>query len=102
MHPIITENRDKIIELCRQHHVRRLSVFGSAVRDDFNPERSDVYLIVEFEPLPYPASVDNYWSLEDALKALFARKVDLIRDGLARNPYLLREIRAEQETLYAA
>jgi predicted nucleotidyltransferase len=102
MQPIITENREKIAELCRQHHVRRLSVFGSAVREDFDPERSDVDMIVEFEPLPYPDSVDNYWSLEDALKALFARKVDLIRDGLVRNPYLLREIRAEQETLYAA
>jgi predicted nucleotidyltransferase len=102
MQPIITENREKIAELCRQHHVRTLAVFGSAVRDDFDPTRSDVDLLVEFEPLPYPRSVENYWELEDALKELFAREVDLIRNGLIKNPYLLREIQAEQETLYAA
>lgn len=101
MQPIITENCEKIIELCRQHHVRRLSVFGSAVRDDFDPERSDVDLLVEFEDLPYPVSVDNYWEMKDKLSLLFARPVDLVRERLVRNPYLLREIRAEQETLYA-
>jgi predicted nucleotidyltransferase len=102
MQPIITENRERIAELCRQHHVRTLAVFGSAVRDDFDPTRSDVDLLVEFEPLPYPESVENYWEFEDALKELFARKVDLIRNGLIKNPYLLREIQAEQEMLYAA
>ena len=102
MQPIITENRDKIIELCRQHHVRRLSVFGSVTRDDFDPERSDVDLLVEFEELPYPDSVDNYWEMRDKLTSLFARPVDLVRERFIRNPYLLREIHAEQETLYAA
>jgi predicted nucleotidyltransferase len=50
MQSIITENREKIGELCRTHHVRLLSVFGSAVREDFDPERSDADLLVEFEP----------------------------------------------------
>jgi predicted nucleotidyltransferase len=102
MQELIEKNREKIAELCRQHHVRSLSVFGSAARDDFDPERSDVDLLVEFEELPYPASIDNYWSLEDALRELFARKVDLIRDGVIRNPYLLQEIRSDRVTVYAA
>ena len=51
MQPIITENREKIAELCRTHHVRRLSVFGSAVRDDFDSSNSDVDLLVEFQDL---------------------------------------------------
>lgn len=102
MQPIITENREKIAELCRAHHVRRLSVFGSAVRNDFDLERSDVDLIVEFEPLPYPVSVENYWKLEEALIVLFARRVDLIQEGKIRNPYLLSSIRDDQKTLYAA
>jgi len=102
MQPIITENREKIAELCRQHHVRRLSVFGSAARDDFDSGRSDVDLLVEFEDLPYPVSVENYWEMRDKLAALFARPVDLVRERLIRNPYLLREIHAEQENLYVA
>ncbi len=99
---IITDNREKIAELCRTHHVRRLSVFGSAVRDDFDPDRSDVDLLVEFDALPYPTSVDNFLSLETELVMLLARRVDLIRDGCIPNPFLLRVIRSEEETLYAA
>ena len=102
MQRIISENREKITELCRAHHVRRLSVFGSAVREDFDPATSDVDLLVEFEELPYPHSVENSWSLKEGLIQLFGRPVDLLRDGSVRNPYLLREIRADQEMLYAA
>jgi len=40
--------KDKIIDFCRRHHIRWLSVFGSALRDDFAPD-SDVDLLVEFE-----------------------------------------------------
>ena len=102
MRRIISENRDRIAELCRTHHVRRLSVFGSAVREDFDMARSDVDLLVELDPLSHPKSVENFWSFENALAKLFARKVDLIREGKIRNPHLLREIQADRETLYAA
>lgn len=102
MQAIITENREKIAELCRTHHVRRLSVFGSAAREDFDPERSDVDLLVEFEELPYPASVDNRRDLKEKLIAVFARPIDLIPGGSIDNPFLLREINADRELLYAA
>ena len=102
MQSIITENREKIAELCRTHHVRRLSVFGSAVRDDFDPERSDVDFMIEFDPLPYPRSVENYRHLKDAFITLFERQVDLIYEGKIRNPYLLDSIHQDQKTLYAA
>jgi len=42
MQPFIAEKREEIAALCRQHHVRRLSVFGSAARDDFDPATSDI------------------------------------------------------------
>jgi predicted nucleotidyltransferase len=102
MQPIITENREGIIALCRAHHVRRLSAFGSAVRDDFDPERSDVDLLVEFDLLPFPDSIRNQESLRDALKSLFDREIDLIRAGTVRNPYIRRAIEKDQELLYAA
>ncbi len=102
MQPIITKNRERIAELCREYHVVRLSAFGSAVREDFDPERSDVDLLVEFAELPFPESLDNKLELEECLVRLFARPVDLIRDAHIENPYLRREIEADRQLLYAA
>ena len=102
MQPIITENRERIAELCRQHHVRRLSVFGSAVRDDFDPERSDVYLIVGFEPLDVMEYAPNYFALLRSFDRLFGRRVDMLTDESIRNQYLRRSIKQDEVPLYAA
>lgn len=48
----IEEERDQLAKLCRQHGVRRLALFGSALGEDFDPERSDLDFLVEFQPLP--------------------------------------------------
>lgn len=100
MQPIITENREKIAELCRTHHVRRLSVFGSAVRDDFDPERSDVDLLIEFDSIP-EGYAKNFFALLSSFDQLFGRKVDLITDSAIRNPYLRTSIDSDKVTLYA-
>ena len=101
---VITRNREKIAELCRTHHVRRLSVFGSAVREDFNAETSDIDLLVEFEgdAETIPDYAGNYFDLMFALGELFAKKVDLLTDKYVRNPYLRRAIDADKVMLYAA
>jgi predicted nucleotidyltransferase len=68
--------RGALEEFCRKHHIRRLSFFGSVVRDDFGPE-SDVDVLIEFEPGHTPgfAIID----IEDELSALFGgRKVDIV------------------------
>ncbi len=101
MQSIITENREKIAELCRTHHVRRLSVFGSAVRDDFDPERSDVDLLVEFDP-SQEGYAKNYFSLLFSFDQLLGREVDLVVDSAIRNPYLRSSIESDKVTLYAA
>jgi len=49
MHPLIENNREAIARLCRLHGVRSLEAFGSILRDDFDPGRSDVDVLVEFE-----------------------------------------------------
>ncbi len=41
--------KDEIAELCRRHHIRKMSLFGSVLRDDFRPD-SDIDVLVEFEP----------------------------------------------------
>ena len=87
MQPMITENREKIAELCRTHRVRCLSVFGSAVRNDFDPERSDVDVLVEFDSID-GGYAKNYFSLLFSFDQLLGREVDLVIDGAIRNPYL--------------
>jgi len=62
---------------CRQHHIRRLALFGSVLRDDFDPG-SDVDLLAEFEPEHVPGFLGLYeleWELSHMLQR---RKVDLL------------------------
>ena len=64
----------QITRFCRKHHIRKLALFGSAVRDDFGPH-SDVDVLVEFEPGHTPGL--RFFSMEAELTQLLGRKVDL-------------------------
>jgi predicted nucleotidyltransferase len=64
-------------DLCRVHHVRRLEAFGSAARDggaDFDPQRSDLDFLVEFEPHSRKGFDDVYFKLLADLEATRARR----------------------------
>ena len=102
MQSFITAKQAEIIDLCRTHHVRRLSIFGSAVRDDFNPATSDIDVRIEFKPDALENYVRNFHSLHDALVATFGRKVDIISSKEIQNRFLRKEIEDTQVTLYAA
>jgi len=102
MQPFISARREEIAELCRKHHVRRLSVFGSAARDDFDPATSDVDIIVEFDDMPIEQYSDNKWALHDELVAKWSRKVDLLTWKSLKNPVIRKEVESTQVTLYAA
>ena len=74
MTPKVSIDRDRLTEFCRRHHIRRLAVFGSALREDFGP-LSDVDVLVEFEPGRTPGLA--FFSMQDELGRLFNRVVDL-------------------------
>lgn len=93
---------EKIADLCRQYQVRRLAVFGSILRADFESSRSDADFMVEFEAIPAAVRIQNYMKLRDALGRLLSRPIDLIEEGSIQNPYILRKVREEQQLLYAA
>lgn len=93
---------DEIARLCRLYKVRRLAVFGSLLRPDFDPSRSDADFLVEFEPVSSADRMKNYFALRDALGSLFHRPIDLVELGAIRNPFILRTINEQQRTLYAA
>ena len=102
MQEFIKSRRAEIAELCRMHNVRRLAVFGSAVRDDFDPERSDVDLLFEFDS----DSADQYFrrlgEFEEGLVRLFRRNVDLVEPNGIRNPYVKRTVLQDLKELHAA
>ena len=76
MNEQVTVSRDALAAFCREHGIKRLAVFGSALRDDFGPD-SDVDVLVEFEPDHVPGLL-GVAGLELALSRLFSgRKVDL-------------------------
>ncbi len=97
----IAVDQDKIADFCRRHHIRKLSFFGSVLRDDFGPE-SDVDVLVEFEPEKTPG-LFGIVEMEFELEELFGigRKVDL-RTPLDLSRYFRDNVVASAEPLYAA
>ena len=65
---------DKIADFCRRHHIRKLALFGSILRDDFGPD-SDIDVLVEFDPEHIPGLA--FFGMEEELSQILGRKVDL-------------------------
>jgi predicted nucleotidyltransferase len=91
---------DKIVEFCRRRKVTELALFGSVLRDDFGPD-SDIDVLVTFAP-------DCGWSLfdlaqiQEELKGIFQREVDLVEKEGLRNPFRRHEILKHIKVVYAA
>jgi uncharacterized protein len=99
---LIAQKRSIIMELCERFHVSRLSIFGSAARDDFDPVSSDIDLLVEFDSSADPDYARNYREFRRELEQALGKRVDLLSDQAIRNPYLRRSIEANRVQLYAA
>jgi len=91
-----------IAEICMRHGVVRLDAFGSALRDDFRPDESDLDLLVEFAPMEPYARVDAYFGMLEELRTLLGLEVDLVMAGAVKNPYIARDIERTRRMLYAA
>lgn len=89
-------SRERIAEFCRQHHIRRLSLFGSVLRDDFT-DHSDVDVLVEFEPDKTPGY--EFISMEEELSEMFGRKVDM-GTFCSLNRHLRDRVLASMEVLF--
>jgi predicted nucleotidyltransferase len=91
--------KDRLASYCRKRHIRRLALFGSALRPDFRPD-SDVDLLVEFEPEHVPG-LFGIARMERELSTLFGgRKVDL-RTAEDLSKYFRPQVMAEAEEQYA-
>jgi hypothetical protein len=70
-------DRRRLRRVCRQHHIQRLALFGSILRDDFGPD-SDVDVLVDPEP-GYLRTLAERAAAEDALAKLFGRPIDFVK-----------------------
>lgn len=91
----------EIESFCQRWKVKELSLFGSVLRDDFNPQKSDIDVLIDFLP-------DAHWgwdivTIKDELEQLFNRPVDLVSKRAiekSRNPYRKQEILNSYEVIY--
>jgi uncharacterized protein len=108
MLPVLKQNIDKISELCREHHVKRMYAFGSAVRNDFS-NNSDIDLLYEMDysgfdfnkPDIYPYDpFIVFFDLKTEPEKLLGRKVDLISNQEFRNKYMRESVNRDKTLIY--
>jgi uncharacterized protein len=87
---------------CERFRVVRLDVFGSALRDDFEPGRSDIDLLVDFGAMSPYEKPDAYFGLLDELRAILDSDVDLVMVGALKNRYIRDDVDRTKRVLYAA
>jgi len=98
---VIEQYRDQVATLCRRTGAKRLDVFGSAVRADFNPTSSDLDFLVEFDDLPPAKYADAYLALKESLESLFGWPEDLVTESSLDNPYFRDRVYAERRPVHA-
>lgn len=101
MASVLESHLAEIPELCRRYGVARLELFGSAAGDTFDPQRSDLDFLVEFDADPLRL-FDRYFGLKESLEALYGRRVDLVTAGSLRNRYFIEAVNQSRRLVYAA
>ncbi len=97
MNPAIHIPKNKIQDFCRQNHIMKLSVFGSALGEEFSSD-SDLDILVEFEPGHVPGFA--FFKIEDELSELIGRKVALNTPNFL-SKYFRDEVLRQAEVHYA-
>ena len=90
-------DRDAVATFCRARGIRKLSLFGSVIRDDFDPSRSDVDVLAEFAPGVHPGL--KFFGYGDELAAILGRKVDFNTPGWL-SKYFRDQVLREALTVY--
>jgi len=100
--PLLEQHQPAIAELCKQHGVDLLYVFGSVLRPDYQPGLSDLDFLVDFQPMSAVRKAHAFFGMRDALNHLLCTDVDLVMSGAVRNPIIAREIAATRQQTYGA
>jgi uncharacterized protein len=99
----INFQEEQLREICKRYLIRELAIFGSALREDFN-EKSDVDLLIEFEPKS-GITLFNIVDLKEEFEKLFGRDVDIVsKKAIQRSRnYIKRKVILENlKVIYAS
>ena len=94
----INQYKEKIKAICDSLSIKRLDMVGSATREDFDTERSDIDVLVEFEGTENIFS--RYFELKEKLETLLQKQVDVIQQGAVKNPYVKKTIERDRIAIY--
>lgn len=98
---LVRDNKDAIIQLCKQYGVRRLALFGSAATGAFDPATRDLDFVLTFADYG-PGVARRFIMFADALEAMFDRSVDLVFESKMNDPGFRHEVMSTQEVLFDA
>ena len=99
---ILSKAKDKAFsEICLRYNVKRLYLFGSQVRGDFD-QNSDIDVLVEFKMKEVENAFYQFMGLKEELEVFFEKPVDILVNKKFRNHIFAEKINAEKEILYAA
>jgi predicted nucleotidyltransferase len=99
---MLVDKMDAIRQACKHFNVVRLDIFGSALREDFEPDRSDIDFLVDFGPMPPFDKPDAYFRLLNELRTILGTEVDLVMVGALKNRYILDDVNRSKQQLYPA
>ena len=100
-HALIDSHLAEIAALCRQYGAKRLGLFGSILRADFDPGASDVDVVVEFRAVEGLSPARQYFDFKTALERVLGRPVDLVELSAMPDSRLRRSIERAQVPIYA-
>ena len=90
----------EFLTLCKNHKVKNIYAFGSALTDNFNEETSDIDLLIEIETDDPIERGEYLMAIWDKLEVFFQRKVDLLTQSSIKNPILKQNIDRTKILLY--
>lgn len=86
-------------QLCADHKVDKMYLFGSVLSGDFT-EKSDIDFLVRFKVFDLAEYFDNYMDFKKNLKDLLGREVDLVEEQTLKNPVLINSINKSKKLVY--
>ena len=96
---LIEDNQLKLNDLCAQHHVEQLYLFGSILTENFN-KNSDIDMLIQFSAIDLKDYFDNYMDFKESVEKLFKRPIDLVENQAIRNPVFRKVVDREKQLIY--
>ncbi|MDT8402642.1 MAG: nucleotidyltransferase domain-containing protein [Bacteroidales bacterium] len=89
----------KIRDLCIEHKVKELYLFGSYVTDNYNKD-SDIDFLVEFEGVDLLDYFNNYMNFKESLESTLEKDIDLVENNAIKNPIFRKSVDRNKRLIY--